>query len=63
MLEDLVRDDFRKHVAGDVPSRAGRGIASVRSIRDAISDMVASYAISDEEGARIRFWTTGNEPQ
>ena len=26
--------------------------ASVKSIRDAISDTVASYAISDEQGAR-----------
>jgi hypothetical protein len=32
---------------------AGRGnTASVRSTRDAISDTVASYAISDEQGAR-----------
>jgi hypothetical protein len=32
---------------------AGRGnTASARSTRDAISDTVASYAISDEHGAR-----------
>jgi len=32
---------------------AGRGnTASVRSTRDATSDTVASYAISDEQGAR-----------
>jgi hypothetical protein len=31
----------------------GRGnTASVRSIKDAISDTAASYAISDEQGAR-----------
>jgi hypothetical protein len=34
-------------------AEAGTGnAASVRSIRDAISDTVASYAISDEQGAR-----------
>jgi hypothetical protein len=43
---------------------AGSGITvSVKSTRDAISDTVASYAISNEQGARKRFWTTGNEPQ
>ena len=43
---------------------AGRGnTASARSTRDAISDTAASYAISDEQGARKRLWTTGNEPQ
>jgi hypothetical protein len=32
---------------------AGRGnTASARSTRDAISDTVATYAISDEQGAR-----------
>jgi hypothetical protein len=34
-------------------AEAGRGnTASARSTRDAISDTVASYAISDEQGAR-----------
>jgi hypothetical protein len=34
-------------------AKAGRGnTTSVRSTRDAISDTVASYAISDEQGAR-----------
>jgi len=34
-------------------AKAGSGsTASVRSIRDATSDTVASYAISDEQGAR-----------
>src|SRR6266496_2437622 len=31
---------------------AGRGSTRVRSTRDAISDTAASYAISDEQGAR-----------
>jgi len=34
-------------------AEAGRGnTASVRTTRDMISDTVASYAISDEQGAR-----------
>jgi hypothetical protein len=34
-------------------AKAGKGnAASVRSTSDAISDTVASYAISDEQGAR-----------
>jgi hypothetical protein len=34
-------------------AEAGRGnTASVRRTRDTISDTVASYAISDEQGAR-----------
>jgi hypothetical protein len=34
-------------------AEAGRGnTASVRSTRDATNDTVASYAISDEQGAR-----------
>jgi hypothetical protein len=38
---------------GMFQAEAGTGnAASVRSIRDAISDTVASYAISDEQGAR-----------
>jgi hypothetical protein len=49
---------------GMFQAEAGSGTtASVRSTRDAISDTVASYAISDEGRARKRFWTTGNEPQ
>ena len=50
-------------VAGDVPRSRGKNTASSRSTRDAISDTVASYAIPDEQGARKKFWTTGNEPQ
>jgi len=38
---------------GMFQAEAGRGItASVKSIRDAISDTAASYAISNEQGAR-----------
>ena len=38
---------------GMFQAKAGRGnTASVRSTRDAIRDTVASYAISDEQGAR-----------
>jgi hypothetical protein len=38
---------------GMFQAKAGRGsTTSVRSTRDAISDMAASYAISDEHGAR-----------
>ena len=38
---------------GMFQAEAGRGnTASVRSTRDATSDTVASYAISDEQGAR-----------
>ena len=38
---------------GMFQAEAGRGnTASVRSTRDVISDTVASYAISDEQGAR-----------
>jgi hypothetical protein len=45
-------------------AEAGRGIAaSERSTRNVISGTAASYAISDEQGARKRFWTTGNEPK
>jgi hypothetical protein len=45
-------------------AEAGSGnTASVRSKRDAISDTVASYAISDERGEEKTIWTTGNEPQ
>ena len=44
----------------------------MRSTRDTTTDTVASYAISDEQGARKKvlekgsgkwFWTTSNEPQ
>jgi hypothetical protein len=38
---------------GMFQAEAGRGnTTSARSTRDAIRDTVASYAISDEEGAR-----------
>jgi hypothetical protein len=38
---------------GMFQAQTGRGrTASVKRARDAISDAVASYAISDEEGAR-----------
>jgi hypothetical protein len=38
---------------GMFQAEAGSGnTARVRSIKDAISDTVASYAISDEQGAR-----------
>jgi hypothetical protein len=38
---------------GVFQAKAGRGNAAiVRSTKDAISDTVASYAISDEQGAR-----------
>jgi hypothetical protein len=38
---------------GMFQAEAGRGnTASVRSIRNMIRDTVASYAISDEQGAR-----------
>jgi hypothetical protein len=38
---------------GGFQAKAGRGhTASARSARDATSDTVASYAISDEQGAR-----------
>jgi len=51
--KDLVSDGGGQHVAGYVPGQSGSGsTASVRSIRDATSDTVASYAISDEQGAR-----------
>jgi hypothetical protein len=46
--------------------QAGAGkdnMTSVKSTRDATSDTVASYAISDEQAARKTLWTTGNEPQ
>jgi hypothetical protein len=40
-------------MAGDVPGRSRRGnTASVKRTKDAISDTVASYAISDEQGAK-----------
>jgi hypothetical protein len=37
--------------------------ARTSSTSDAISDTVASYAISDEQTARKTLWTTGNEPK
>jgi hypothetical protein len=43
-------------------AEAGSGnTASVRNTTDATRDTAASYAISDEQGARKTFWTTGNE--
>jgi hypothetical protein len=52
-LKDLVSDGCREHMAGDVPSGSGRGnTTTMRSTRDAISDTVASHAISDEQRAR-----------
>jgi hypothetical protein len=56
--EGLGGDDSEKREAeriwpGMFQAKAGRGnTTSVRSTRDAISDTVASYAISDEQGAR-----------
>jgi len=50
--------------SGMFHAEEGRGnTASARSTRDAISDTAASYAISEEQGARKRSWTTGNEQQ
>ena len=51
--QDLVSNDTREHRGGMFQAEAGRGSAiSVRSTRVAISDTVASYAISHEQGAR-----------
>ena len=36
---------------------------SVKRTRAAISDTVASYAISDEQRGKEKFWTTANESQ
>jgi hypothetical protein len=45
-------------------AEAGRGnTTSARSTRGAISDTVASYAISDEQGEEKKFWTTEDEQQ
>jgi hypothetical protein len=45
-------------------AEAGNGnTARVISTTDAISDTVASYAISDEQGEGKTPWATGNEPQ
>jgi hypothetical protein len=58
LREGLGGDDSEKREAesiwpGMFHAEAGRGnTATVRSIRDTISDTVASYAISDEEGTR-----------
>jgi hypothetical protein len=53
LMKDVVSDDPREHMAGDVPSRSGKRQYSKREkYKDAISDTVASYAISDEQGAR-----------
>jgi hypothetical protein len=53
---------------GIFQAEAGRGSpTNARSSRDAIKDTVASYAITNEQRARKRFWkrfwTTGSEPQ
>jgi len=50
-------------VAGDVPSVCGKGHGKRENYEATISDTAASYAISDERGARKIIWTTGNEPQ
>jgi hypothetical protein len=53
LLEDLVSNDPREHIAGDVPGRSGKGRYGKReNTRDASRDTVASYAISDEQRAR-----------
>ena len=53
LLEDLVSDNPREHMAGDVPSGSGkRQYGKGEKYKNAISDTVASYAISDEQGAR-----------
>jgi hypothetical protein len=49
---------------GIFQAEAGSGnTTSVKSTRDVISDTAASYAISDQQGARKTLWTTGNEPK
>jgi hypothetical protein len=53
LLENLVSDGGREQRPGMFQAETGRGnMANVRSTRVAISDTVASYAISDEQGAR-----------
>jgi hypothetical protein len=53
LSEALVGNGGREHMAGDVPSRNGKRQYSKRGkYENAISDRVASYAISDEQGAR-----------
>ena len=45
---------------GMFQAEVGRGIiASVRSTRDAIKDMVASYAIANEQGTRKKVLDNG----
>ena len=47
--------------SGMFQAEAGRGnTATVRSTRDAISDTVASYVISDEQGARKKVLEKGS---
>jgi hypothetical protein len=49
---------------GMFQAEAGKGnMATVRRTRDAISDTVASYAISDEQEEEKRHWTTYGEAQ
>jgi hypothetical protein len=52
LLKDLVSDDSREYVAGDVPCPSGKRRQGQRqSAREAMSATVASYVISDEQGA------------
>jgi hypothetical protein len=52
--EDLISDDPGEHMVRGCsrPKREGVVTANVRSTRNAISDTVASYAISDAQGTR-----------
>jgi len=62
--QDLIGDGHTELWPGMFQAEAGRGdTASVRSTRDALSNTVASYAISNEQGEEKTLWTTGNEPQ
>src|SRR5262249_6418512 len=51
--QDLIGDGHTELWPGMFQAEAGRGdTTSVRSTRDALSKTVASYAISDKQGAR-----------
>jgi hypothetical protein len=51
--ENLVSDDPREHMAGDVPSRSGEGQYGKREKYQGCDyDTVTSYAIFDEQRAR-----------
>src|SRR5262249_37798906 len=51
--QDLIGDGHTELWPGMFQAEAGRGdTASVRSTRDALSDTVASHAISDKQWAR-----------